>query len=203
MKNSSLSMSAVIAIAGASILFSSKSASADQLSVANIVAKVTINSDAGTMDVTDITVKNSSENAADTETISEFILPTISAGQGNPGDAVTNVALFDDASGNSAGNCYLDLVLGKGDSCTLELAITVTGVAPVGNSGPASKTDLVNHLDDTTVSVTYGENNASSLSNTANFDVDVQYAPEPGSLVLLGSGMLGLAGVLRRKLGRG
>jgi hypothetical protein len=198
MKKAMLFEAAVVVFAGAAILSSSNSASADTLNVSRIVATVTINSDMGTVDLTNISVKNTSGNVADNETISEFILPTISAGTGNPGDAVTGVALFDDVSGNLAGNCYLGEVLAKDASCNLELAIAVTGVAPVGRSGPASKTDLINHLDGTTVGV-----NSNSLTNSANFDADVTFAPEPSGIILLGSGLLGLAGAFRRKLSRG
>jgi hypothetical protein len=59
--------------------------------------------------------------------------------------------------------------------------------------GPA---DYVND-----VVITLTDNNSDGIDRLDN--IGVTSTPEPNSLILLGSGMLGLAGVLRRKLGRG
>lgn len=43
-------------------------------------------------------------------------------------------------------------------------------------------------------------NGLSAISNVASFEVDVVNTPEPGTMLLLGSGGLALFGTLRRKL---
>ena len=199
-------------------LFAAQTASASALTYTNNLGNpFVIASDAGTVYVTDITIKNSNSysvtitNIGGVPSSPDHTIPTVTthddAGGGHPGNAddiVTSAIFYNDIVGNSAGNCYVTdgvtpgLALAQGESCTVELALTVTGAPPSRTTGNYSL-DWGMNLIRVDVDSLYPGHPNNTPSVTSKLLVEVDYAPEPGSLILLGSGLLGLAGVMWRK----
>ncbi len=190
-------------------LFATRTASASALTYTDAVNPFVTASDAGNVYVTNITLTGAYKGGTtEYSLIIGTITPTFTAhndnGGGVPGNAddkVLTATLYNDIAGNTAGNCYVGDVLGYGQSCTIELLLTVTGKPPSKPTGNYSDNFGMNLIK---VVVDSNANNkaGTAVNVTAEFLTQVDYAPEPSSLLLLGSGMLGLAGVLRRKYSR-
>jgi hypothetical protein len=82
----------------------------------------------------------------------------------------------------------------NGDIGTVTGTVNFAGIAPV-NGGYQVELVLQNTVPFTGGSVAWLDGGITGLSYSSTT------TPEPGSLVLLGSGIVGLAGVLRRKVG--
>jgi hypothetical protein len=187
---------ATVAVA---LLLDGRSGLADPLTATNLNTPVITQYPADGGSVIAIPIELTNNNTFGVEILSLGNL-SYSYDEGNPGDAVTGVSFDNDVSGNSNGNCYVDETLKKkGGSCTLELLITVTGVAPT----KTHPDDLgVSMVTDALIVDTGGSDFGGVQHVGADFGVEVQDTPEPGSLILLGTGILGLAGVMRRKVSR-
>lgn len=183
----------------AAFLFAIQTASALPLTYTDASNPLVVKSNQGTIHVTEFTITNPNTFTVNITSIGNPVVATHNnAGKGAPGnphDIVTSAVLYNDVLGS--GNCYVGDLLLAGSSCTIELALEVAGVAPHGTGNNAAT------YGDNKISVLVTSNHGgSNPSVTAQFVTEVDYAPEPGSLVLLGTGMLGLAGLLRKKLGR-
>ncbi len=194
-------------------LLATRTASASALTYADIANPFVTASDAGNVYLADITLTGAystttkgvtTDYSLDISTITPTFTPHNDNGGGVPGnanDVVLSAVLYNDVSGNTAGNCYVGEVLGYDQSCTIELLLTVTGAPPSKPTGNYSDNFGMNLIK--VVVDSNANNKAGTAENvTAEFLTQVDYAPEPSSLLLLGSGMLGLAGVLRRKFSR-
>jgi hypothetical protein len=117
---------------------------------------------------------------------------------GNPNDYVSNVSLAYDVPENGNDFCYDGRSLAVGASCYVDMVLTLVGVPNVLHPNYYGESEIVFTVD--------SSNHPNADVKNDSFDVDVydpSATPEPGNLLLLGTGMLGLAGVVRRKLGRG
>ena len=199
MKKSLRLKSIATATVAVALLIAAKSGLAIPLTYTNTVDPFVVKSDAGTVYVTNITIFNPNSFRVDITGIGDPIVTTHNnAGNGDPGnpnDIVTSAALYDDVIGNNVGNCYVTEILDSGSDCTIELALEVFGVAPRGSGNR-----LADYGDNRiTVLVTSVRHNNSAITPQVNakFVTEVDYAPEPGSLILFGTGILGIAGLIR------
>jgi hypothetical protein len=110
----------------------------------------------------------------------------------NPLDYVTSVTV-------TGGNCAVGTNLGEGASCTIDLTLDFVGGSPYkGHENAYGSNEIHLIVDSYNPTGTSGN----TADDTLTFKTIVDFTPEPSSLLLLGSGMLGLAGVLRRKFSR-
>lgn len=204
MRISRLLRAAAVAGVAAMAFVANPAALATALTYTVTVDPFVVGSDAGTVDVTNITITNPNTYAVEITSITPSFIAHNDLGGGKPGNAndkVTAANLYDDAAGFGS-NCFVSEILSSsGGSCTVELALTVTGAPPTSKTGDNSDTFGMNQIKTVVNSEEVGHT-STTPSVTAEFLTQVDLAPEPGSLVLLGSGMLGLAGIVRRKMRR-
>ncbi len=122
-------------------------------------------------------------------------------------------------SAGGAGTVSLDWLAsapfaGNADGGEFTILLNGTQVAQI-DSGSINQGQMLNGVLSANVNLNNGTNtlqidvtrkyisvaNLTPLQYVTGVDVEGQGVPEPGSLVLMGSGVLGLAGLLRRKMG--
>ena len=202
-----------IAIVVTSILFANQSASAATLTALQVTdpkpaGAITLDSDIGTMTIDNVVITNKNNVAVTFTNLSANATPDTSPTQGEQAGA----SLIPDNSGvdptcgtilAAASSCEVDLVLtvtrntGKSGS-TNDNATTITADAIINaaiNLGTVKNPDIV------PAGTALPNETTSSFDTKVLNDGPVPSTPEPGSLILLGTGMLGMAGVVWRKVG--
>jgi hypothetical protein len=212
MKGTLLFRAAALAGLASAALFLAQSASADTIDVHHYTTPIVISSSAGTVDIVNVYVENKSDHVDTITSIGGGTNElTWTNDGGNPYDVVDSVTIIPDTL-TSDGCSVGEQLAADGGTCDIEMAITVSGQPKVKHATDGTEdlygdNEVYIEVDATYVGGTVNKPKTLPVSGTATFNARVDYdgpvaTPEPGSLLLLGTGMLGLAGVVRRRLRR-
>lgn len=196
MKSTIITKGAVIAAVAAATLFLGQMASADTITVTSYKTKASAleltvaKNGSYSYTITDaFTVKNNSGGAQEITGLTASADENVNGG--TPQNWVENPAV-------SGGSC-LALGTGKftnGATCTVDVTFTVSGYGKIATAMDDVYLQLMTEPWLGTTQTTL--NGGKSYVQITTFAP----TPEPGSLILFGTGALGLAGILRRKRSR-
>jgi hypothetical protein len=105
-------------------------------------------------------------------------------------DYLTSVTLV---NSSSSGYCYVGEILVKGASCDVELLVTAFYGGVLGDTSNTAVWGYAEGEEGTTGNYTNPVNQ--QMVET----IEIDTAPEPSTLMFLGTGLLGLAGLVRRR----
>jgi hypothetical protein len=200
MKGTMLFRTISLATVATAALFAAQAVSATTIAALQVTdphsGQLNLNSDIGTITIANVIITNPNSE--------EVTFTNLSANasfvSGNAGE-LAGATLVADNSGTNP-NC--GATLNAGASCDVDLVLTVTKNTGALNSIGDNGTTITADADETNSPFT-----ALNPKTTASFDTHVTNdgpvptIPEPGSLILLGTGMLGMAGMVWRKVVRG
>jgi hypothetical protein len=204
-----------ITIPAAAILFANQSASAATLTALQVTdpkpaGAITLDSDIGTVTINDVVITNKNNVAVTFTDLSAGATPDTSPTQGEQAGA----SLIPD---NSGVDPTCGTILAAGSSCEVDLVLTVTrNTGKSGSTNDNATTITADAIINASINLGTVKNPdiiaaGTALPNetTSSFDTEVHNdgpvptTPEPSGLILLGTGMLGMAGMVWRKVGRG
>jgi hypothetical protein len=197
MKNSLLYKGTMLFCVISAFLFATQFASASTIQItapAGFTSPLVVGSEEGSITIDDFLVTNITTTKPTKTNLYAVDITSITATIGthadNPLDYVTSVTV-------SGGTCVAGTtVLAETDACTIDLTLDFVGGPPYkGHENPYGSNQIHLFVDSYNPTGTAGN----KADDTLTFKTIVDFTPEPGSLLLLGSGLLGLAGVMWRK----
>jgi hypothetical protein len=195
MKYSTFLRAAAITALVTSACFVTQSASASTISALKVTdphsGALVLDSTLGSITIDDVIIRN-----PNTETVTFTNLSASATPNGSNTTELAAASLIADTTGIYPA---CGLTLGAGLSCEMDLVLTVIkNTGALGTTG-GNATTITADAYDSLNQVPLANETTSSFDTEVHNDGPIPVTPEPSSLILLGSGMLGLAGILRRK----